>query len=134
MTFKFIKEIGDISPEIDEYVRNALLKSTVPTWMTNETIKNSIKDKGIEFYSVYENNVLIGFFTYTLSLVGKTKFMNLFLLDGKKTLQWFPVMAVFLREIFDASGADEFTMIGRPGWKRLFPQLEVAGVIYKLAR
>lgn len=134
MTFNFVRQYPPFCTQIEHYITEAIKKSTLPLNLDLNDIKNLIKSDNYCLFSVYDDKVITGFFLYSLSEIKSKKHMNLILLDGVKTLKWFPVMAEYLRKTFDSLGIDEFTLIGRPGWKKLFPQLSVAGVIYRVAK
>lgn len=83
------------------------------------------------FYDVLLGDVLVGslFIDFRVLHLGKT--MQLALLGGTRLADWRHDLVSFLYRLARNNKADEFTIFGRPGWGRLFPELNPVGCIFR---
>lgn len=85
-----------------------------------------------EIYLVFHKQKLHGaMFLNFRMLSDKRVVMNLPLLGGSEMWLWAKDLGEFLHNKARQIGADEFTILGREGWGKLFPELEKIGSIFR---
>lgn len=83
-----------------------------------------------EIWLVRQNQDVLGaFFINFIGSVGLH--VNLPLLGGQKIELWKDDLSQFLNQRCRDLGAIEFTMFGRPGWGKMFPELENMGCVLR---
>lgn len=85
-------------------------------------------------YQVFDNAQLLGcfFMNFITNHIGKT--MNLILLGGENMKLWADDLSDFLHGLAEKEDIDELTVMGRPGFKKLFPNLEHFACVYRQKR
>lgn len=69
------------------------------------------------------------FFNYVTNHLGRT--MNLILLGGERLPLWAADLSRFLNTLCHENEIDQFTMLGRKGFEKLFPELEPIACVYR---
>lgn len=85
-----------------------------------------------EIYLVIHKLALVGaFFLNFHNVDEKRMVMNMPLLGGKEIWLWSKDLSDFLYHRAEQLGIYEFTILGRDGWGKLFPDLEKIGTIFR---
>lgn len=112
-----------------EYLDLACKRSQLGVFTSEQTIRQA-KDGFASIYMVMENHEVIGCFTLCLRSDGKDLYLELPLLGGKKLSQWRHELVDFLFYEAAHSKCTKFTMVGRKGFERLFPEMKLLCCVY----
>lgn len=86
-----------------------------------------------EVYIASKNGEIFGaFFKNFRTLDDKRVVMNIPLLGGAELWLWRNDLKEFLIQKANEIKANEFTILGRKGWSKLFPEFEEIGVVLRM--
>lgn len=81
-------------------------------------------------YLIKRDDDLIGCMTLSLRETSKDRFLELPLLSGVNLRSWRDDLVKFIFDQGDLYGCNRFTMIGRKGFERLYPELSLITCVY----
>lgn len=120
------EELSDIAVK---FLSDAVVRSPSNFHSVDDYI-NSAKAKKNMIFGAYEGQNLIGSFILNISSGNGRHILILSLLGGKKIKSWRDELVEFLFAMADNNKCTDFSMVGRQGWGRLFPEMKLDGCIY----
>lgn len=112
-----------------DYLKQACRRSRLAI-MTPEQFIEQAKHGLTLIYIVTDTNNIIGCFTLCLKLTDNDTYLELPLLAGRGLKEWRDHLVNFLFEMAAANKCTRFTMIGRRGFEKLFPELTLLCCVY----
>lgn len=111
------------------YLQEACKRSQLSVLTAEQTIQQA-QQRLASIYVVTDNHEIIGCFVLSLRLTPQDKYLELPLLAGKYLKNWRTMLVDFLFEYANYNDCTKFTMIGRKGFERLFPELKLLCCVY----
>lgn len=95
----------------------------------NDYLQAAREHKTIIF-GVYDTTETVGVFTVDLKVGKGLKVLILSLLAGKNIMSWRDDLSKFLFTLAEANKCTDFSVLGRKGFGKIFPELTLDGYIY----
>lgn len=105
-------------------------KSVKNYFGANQAIIEAKNETG-HIYQVFDGKKLMGCFFVNFVTNHLGICMTLVLLGGHHLMAWANNLREALYAIANAAKADEFAYLGRPGFARMFPELEYVATLYR---
>lgn len=121
-----------------QYIKDACERTQLSVLTPEHTIQQAREGK-CRIYLIYKEKDhspkfrsidLMGCFTLCLRETAKDKFLELPLLGGRELRSWRDEFVKFLFERAAEHKCTRFTMIGRKGFERLFPEMKLLCCVY----
>lgn len=112
-----------------EFLSSACKRSRLSVF-TPEDVISQAKRKQLSIYLVIVDGEIIGCFTLSLRPARDDLYLELPLLGGKRLKEWRDELVKFLFEQAEAHECTRFTMIGRKGFEKLFPEIKLLCCVY----
>jgi hypothetical protein len=112
-----------------DYLISACAHSHLAILTAEQVIKSVTEGNGTIFI-VIDNAEIIGCFTLSIRTNAADKYLELPLLAGMRLKAWRDDLVAFLFSVAGANKCTKFTMIGRKGFNRLFPELKLLTCVY----
>jgi len=112
-----------------DYLSEACKRARLSIITPEHTIEQARKDLCL-IYQVIDTNEIIGCFTLCFRTTDNDYYLELPLLAGKRLMEWRDFLVEFLFKIAADNNCTKFTMIGRKGFERLFPELSLLCCVY----
>lgn len=125
MTIEFVRP--EITSDILGYLQSAsdYMGNIFPV---SRALEQNLTGQG-EIWAVCEKDAVLGAFFINFVTNETGRYVNLPLLGGKNMDHWKEALSQFLNQRCRDEKAVAFTLLGRPGWKKAFPELEHAGCV-----
>lgn len=112
-----------------QYLKEACRRSNL-AFITPEDTIESARQGLVLIYMITDFTDIIGCFTLSLRPTRNDLFLELPLLAGKRLKEWRQHLVDFLFETAKDNHCTRFSMIGRKGFERLFPELKLLCCVY----
>lgn len=112
-----------------DYLDKACKRSRLSIMTPEHTIAQARRNQA-SIYLVTNGQEIIGCFTLTLRTSDKDKYLELPLLGGASIATWRDMLVDFLFSYAEYYKCTKFTMIGRKGFERMFPEMKLLCCVY----
>lgn len=112
-----------------DYLSEACKRSRLAIMTPEHTIRQARRAQAAIFV-VTDIQEIIGCFVLTLRVSGNDRYLELPLLGGKWLKGWRDILVDFLFDYAAHHDCTKFTMIGRKGFERMFPEMKLLCCVY----
>lgn len=131
----FLRIIPDGGSDIDiatrKYLRIASEMPPASDMTVEAAIEQSYRNE-CYIFAAFDKEV-IGAMALKAYYTEEGLVLNVVLLGGENIMQWKNAAKVKVVEVMKQIGASSLYIVGRYGWLKIFPELELIGAIYKLS-
>lgn len=120
-------DVFDLEPEI-----YGLLDSASGDFLSAKVVFREAVNGSATIHVVRVDGNLRGVFSTNVRELDGKKVLCVTMLSGVGICDWFSELVLFLKNKASDIGAKKFTILGRRGWGKLYPDFEEIGVIYGL--
>ena len=121
-------EVDILEPEAVEYLDRA--SGEIHGYFSSKHALDAAKAGAGMLFKAQENGIL-GCFYISFRQYPVGRVMSVILLGGRDFESWGVQLHEFLTALALKNGAVEFTMMGRKGWAKIFPDFEHLACIYR---
>lgn len=111
------------------YLEKACKRSRLSVFTPEQAISQARKNLA-SIYLITEGQEIIGCFTLSIRTTSKDKYLELPLLGGAGIGRWRSMLVDFLFQYAEYYHCTKFTMIGRKGFEKLFPEMKLLCCVY----
>ena len=118
--------LADMLPLISPFIDKALEKA--PEYTFEDIIKDVLNNEAFIF-SIDNGDEVVGVAVTRYEIHPQKKYLQIHLLGGKDMTEWVSELRAKMKEFAILLGFDGVVIYGRPGWKKIFPDLRCERII-----
>lgn len=125
------KSVAYIPRQVIDFLDKSVKRSSFLCPPLQDVLLMAINGRGfIEI--VMDGKEAVGVFFYTVRLMNGRKLFNLVLLGGRNVMSWRDLLAERLWGLTKELGCTDFIVMGRSGWKKIFPEINELSRTYHI--